>query len=59
MSGGMINLKDNVAPYSEIGLHTTLWPDEGMKQITEDCLSTGNFVEIIATLKEVVLLRTN
>ena len=46
MSKPSINLKDNVVPYSEIGFHTALWPEEGVKQITEDCLKNGNQVQI-------------
>lgn len=52
MSRGMINLKENIVPYSEIGVHTALWPEEGVKQITDDCLHNGNLVEIKPFIKD-------
>ncbi|WP_274370067.1 hypothetical protein [Morganella morganii] len=46
LSKPAINLKDDVVPYSEIGFRTALWPEEGIKQITDDCLKNGNQVQI-------------
>lgn len=46
LSKPAINLKEDVVPYSDIGFRTALWPEEGIKQITDDCLKNGNQVQI-------------
>lgn len=46
LSKPAINLKDDVVPYREIGFRTALWPEERIKQITDDCLRNGNQEQI-------------